>query len=434
MNYTFKKEESVFELNESWALIEANECLKCYDAPCTQACPVHIDVPKFIYRISTRDYKGAIDVISEKNVFGATCAIVCPAEELCQKACSRSRLDKPIKISVLQEFIMKKNLSKGGRKIVPIKKERKGEIAIIGGGPSGLVAASELRKEGFNVTIYEKERRAGGLPLYEIPSFRLNKDILEQEINNILQSEINFKYNIEVKGNITKEILDKHDAIYLATGLGAPKEAIIVKGKGIYNAKEFLVEYNQNKINKENLGNSIIVVGGGNTAIDVAMSAKKLGVERVRVMYRRSKLEMTSWEKKFFEAVDVGVEFLWQFQLTDIVVVDDKLKSIKYCEVVLEGIDESGRRKPKLNMEKQYEMEIDSLIWALGRRSNNIILKEFNLKTDKYGMPEVNKDFQTSIPKVFAGGDLVNGGSTVVQAISDGKKAAMAISNYLLSN
>ena len=356
MNYAFKREENIFELNESWALIEANECLKCYDAPCTQACPVHIDVPKFIYRISTRDYKGAIDVISEKNIFGTTCGIVCPAEELCQKACSRSKLDKPIKISALQEFIMKKNLSKGEKKAVAIKKERREKVAIIGAGPSGLTAASELRKEGFNVTIYEKERQAGGIPLYEIPLFRLDKGILKQEINNILQYEMDFKYNIEVKGNIAKEILDKYDAIYLAIGLGASEEALIVKGKGIYNAKEFLVGYNQNKINKENLGNSVIVVGGGNTAMNVAMSAKKLGVERVRVMYRRSKFEMPSWEKEFFEAVATGVEFLWQFQLTDIVIIDDKLKSIKYCEVLLEGTDESGRRKPKLNKEKQYEI------------------------------------------------------------------------------
>jgi len=434
MNYAFKREENKFELNESWALIEANKCLKCYNAPCTQACPVHIDVPKFIYRISTRDYKGAIDVISEKNIFGATCGIVCPAEELCQKACSYSKLDRPIEISALQEFIMKKYLSKGEKKAVVIKEKRREKVAIIGAGPSGLTVASELGKEGFNITIYEKERRAGGLPLYEIPFFHLNKDILEQEINNIFQSEMNFKYNTEVKGDIVKEILDKYDVIYIATGSGTPKEAIIAKGKGIYNAKEFLVEYNQNKIKKENLGNLVIVMGGGNTAMDVAISAKKLGVEHVKVMYRRSKFEMPSWGKEFFEAVAAGVEFLWQFQPTDIVVVDDRLKSIKYCEVVLEGIDKSGRRKPKLNMEKQYEMEINSLIWALGRKSNNIILKEFNLKTDKYGMPEINKDFQTSIPKVFAGGDLVNGGSTVVQAISDGKKAAMAISNYLLSN
>jgi NADPH-dependent glutamate synthase beta subunit-like oxidoreductase len=419
------------EMKEAQALVEASRCLRCYDAPCVKGCPAGIDIPKFIYRLSTRDYKGSADTIKDKNPLGAICGAVCPAEDLCQKNCSSSALSTPIRIAQLQKFVMikylaEKNSQAQGQKTV-------GKAAIIGGGPSGLTAAFELYQQGFDVTIYEKKAQLGGVPVHEIPSFRLEQNLAMQEINSLIAPGIELKFNTTIDSAWVTKNFDQFDVIYLAAGLSIPVAALPMDNEGMYYGEDFIASYNREEIKKVDIKDKVIVLGGGNTAMDAAVCAKRLGAENVIVMYRRSFFEMPAWSREFQKAVNSGVQFMWQAQPVKAQLKDGRVTSLSYHKMLLGEKDESGRRKPYPDLTMIHSIEVDTIISALGRKVDHDLAKALQVEVDSQGRVIVNDNLQTSNPKIFAGGDIINGGGTVVQAVADGKKAGQYMRDYVLS-
>jgi len=414
------------------ALKEASRCLFCYDAPCVKGCPAGIDVTNFIRKIKTKNYIGAISIIREANPFGSTCARICPSEVLCEKECSRGGIDSPIAIGKLQQFITDIELKKGIKPINPKKKKNK-KVGIIGSGPSGISCAWKLAKMGYQVVVFEKKQKLGGLLRYGIPRYRLPEDILQKEIDAI-EKNIEIKTSIDIGKEVPLDsILAKYDAVFLACGLGkAAKMNITGENlKGVIMANEFLYQVNsrekpcfQNK--------TVAVIGGGNTAMDCACLARQFGSKDVKIIYRRSKIEIPAWEREYKLASEEGVEFHW-LTLPRVIRGDRKVERIECIKMKLGEPDESGRQKPIQIPGSKYEIKADIVIEALGQKLDEELVSKFNIRT-KNGRVIVNEETcQTSNPKIFAGGDVINGGKTAVQAIGESKRAAYGI-NVFLSN
>jgi len=413
-------------LSPDLALKEASRCLFCHDAFCVENCPAGIDVVNFIRKIKTKNFIGAIRAIREANPFGATCARICPSEALCEKQCSRGGIDEPIAIRALQRFVTDIELKKGIKPIISKKKKDK-KVGIIGSGPAGLSCAMELAKMGYHVVVFEERQKPGGLLRYAIPRYRLPEDVLQREIDAVGKS-VEIKTNIKVGREIPLDsIIAEYDAIFLACGLrkaikmNIPGENL----KGVIFADELLYQINSGKKPRFQ-DKTVIVIGGGNVAIDCACSARRLGSKKVMIIYRRSKAEMPAWESEYELACKEGIEFHW-LTLPKAIRGNQKVEKIECIKMKLGEPDESGRRQPIQIPGSEFEIQADIVVEALGQEIDEELIAKLNIRSEGGRVVINGETGQTSNPKIFAGGDIVNGGKTAVEAVGEGKRAAHGI-------
>ncbi|MDD5495580.1 MAG: NADPH-dependent glutamate synthase [Candidatus Omnitrophica bacterium] len=453
-------EEVVQGYTEEAALKEASRCIQCKNPACISGCPVGIDIKKFIYQLGQKDYKSAYFTIREKNDFPSICGRVCPAEYQCRKACVFTKKDSPfaseqaINIHFLERFIgdygMKNNLE------IPVKKDAglsKHKVAVVGSGPAGLACAGELARAGIKVMIFESLHKTGGVLRYGIPPFRMPRDILDFEINYLKNLGVEFIPNFIVGRVKTLQDLfsDGYSCIFLGLGAGVPS-FLGIEGENlcnVYSANEFLTRVNLMSAYKfpefhtpVNIGKSVIVIGGGNTAMDAARAALRLqkisGITPdTKILYRRTEVEMPARRLEIEHAKEEGIDFNFLIQPTGFKGDQDGfVKKIACLKCELGEPDSSGRRRPVPIKGSDFEIECDLAIIAIGLKANQILTSVTpEIKTDKYSDVIVDPGtMETSIKGVFAGGDIVGGEGTVIEAMGMAKKAARAIIEHLSKN
>lgn len=437
-------------LTPNAAVIEASRCLFCFDAPCTIACPTHIDVPKFIKKIATRNLQGSARTILESNILGASCAKVCPVEVLCEGACVMNHHnEKPIEIALLQRHAMDWAHDHHFLPFAPEKLNGK-KIACIGGGPASLACAAELAQLGYAVTIFESKPLAGGLNTYGIAEYKLTPSDSLREVEMVRRLGVMFECGVEISRNgsskptpnssavgvksIPLQFLEgDFDGIFLGVGLGETQD-LKIRGenlKGVVDALTFIEDYKTHRARCK-VGRRVAVIGAGNTAIDAATAAVRLGAHEVRMVYRRGEKEMPAFAYEYELAKRDGVLFNWQTQPVKI----HGKKSVEKLECVAMRLgkpDQTGRRRPEPVPQSKFFIACDMVIKSLGQTKHDEFLKGVpGLKRTKDGRVVVDKKtFQTTNPKYFAGGDCVNGGQEVVDAVADGKKAAHGIDAWI---
>ncbi|MDD5436837.1 MAG: NADPH-dependent glutamate synthase [Candidatus Omnitrophica bacterium] len=450
-------EEVVRGYSESDALKEASRCIQCKDPSCISGCPVGIEIKTFIAKIAAGDYDGAYFTIRRKNNFPSICGRVCPAEYQCRKACVFTKKGSPfaspgaINIHFLERFIgdhgIKKNLD------VPAEKDErlsKIKTAVIGSGPAGLACAGELARHGISVTLFEGLHKTGGVLRYGIPPFRMPRDILDFEIDSLKKMGVDIVPNRLIGRIKTVEELFKegYRAVFLGLGAGIPS-FLGIRGEdlcNIYSANEFLTRVNLMSAYKfpefhtpVNIGRHVIVIGGGNTAMDAARSALRLQklnniAPDTTIVYRRTEIEMPARRLEIEHAKEEGVKFRFLVKPEELS-GDEKgfVKKLRCLECTLGSPDGSGRRRPVETAGSDFEMDCDMAVIAIGLKANELLTKVTpELKLDKYGDVVVDKEtMATSIKGVFAGGDIVGGEGTVIEAMGMAKKASKAIVDYL---
>lgn len=398
------------------AIEEAARCLLCHDAPCSKACPAGTNPAKFIRSLRFRNLKGAVETIRENNALGGICSRVCPTAKYCEGACSRCGIDKPIQIGKLQTYLTDYETSINMKVLEPIECTKE-KVAVIGSGPSGLVAAAELAKKGYKVTVFEAKDKFGGWLTYGIPSDRLPEIVVANEIEYIKNLGVEFKNNCKIGKDITIDELKNQDfkCILLAVGMQDAKIPNIegINFKGVLKGTEFL---SQVKIDKEKveLGNKVIVIGGGDVAIDCAITSKLLGAEDVKIVYRRTIEKMPADKKDLAHTQEYNIPVFTGFKPHEIIGQDGKVVAFK-----AEGMFDNS----------QLELPADTVIFAIGQASediNNIC----NVDVDEKGIIKTS-NYKTNMECVFACGDIVDGDKTVVYAVKTGKEAANAIEEYL---
>ncbi|MGO3727898.1 NADPH-dependent glutamate synthase [Enterococcus viikkiensis] len=424
--------------------LEASRCLQCKNAPCIDKCPVMIDIPGFIQAIAEGDMSQAYEVLSRYTNLPAICGRVCPQEKQCEMVCrlGRSKKFEPVAIGKLERLVADWALDQ------PYEAQEvgqnKGRVAVIGSGPSGLTTAGDLAKLGYDVTIYEALHSPGGVLTYGIPEFRLPKKIVKQEIDRIIAQGVNLETNVVVGKTITmNEIIEEFDACYLSVGAGAPRFQGI-KGtslNGVYSSSEYLTRVNlmhgyqfpqyDTPVQKSK---NVVVIGGGNVAMDAARSAKRLGADNVSIVYRRSLEELPAREEEYHHSVEEGINYHWLSN--PIEYLDDgngRLTAVKCVQMELGESDESGRRRPIVIPGSEFIIEADTAIEAIGQGANKVLLDTFpELALNKWGYIDADEEScETSIPGVFAGGDIVTGAATVILAMGAGKIAANEIDQYI---
>ncbi len=441
--------------SEEEALAEARRCLNCKNPPCVQGCPVSIDIPRFITFIKEKKYGEAIRSIKEKNSLPAVCGRVCPQEDQCEIRCVLSRKGNPINIGALERFAADWELAGGTDKTErnrkqavcngAKRKEKKGrKVAVIGSGPGGLTCAAELAKTGYDVTVFESLHKCGGVLVYGIPEFRLPKGIVDIEIEYIKSLGVEFKTDYVIGKTRTIQQLrnEGYKAFYIGTGAGLPY-FLGLEGEnlnGIYSANEFLTRVNLMKAylfpeydTPITIGKRIGVVGGGNVAFDSARCAKRLGAEEVYIIYRRSRTEMPAREEEIKNAEEEGIIF--KLLTNPLKFHGDRngwLKEVELIKNELGEPDASGRRRPVPVKGSNYRIAVDTLVVAIGQGPNPLLLDTVpGLKLNKKGYIETDERCRTSLPDVFAGGDIVTGAATVIEAMGAGKTAAASIDKYL---
>jgi len=423
------------------ALVEANRCLFCYDAPCMKSCPTSIDVPKFIKQIATDNIKGSAHTIFSSNIMGAGCSKVCPVEKLCEGACVYNLMhEEPIPIAKLQrystEIAMQKNWQLFKRKESTGKK-----VAIVGAGPAGLSCAHVLSREGVDVTVFEKESKGGGLMTYGIAAYKVTPQFCEDEVNYITGiGGIEIKYNQELGKHISLDELQKnYDAIYLGIGVGLARQ-LDIPGEdleGVEDAITFIYNLREKGYPAVPVGDKVAVIGMGMTAIDAATQAKRLGAKEVTMLYRRTQEEMPCTQVELDIAKLDGCEIIWLAAPKEIKgdarpgepFGRGKVEQIVCSIMELGEPDASGRRSP-VDTGKTFTLEVDMVIKAAGQMPFDSLVNNSKLE-NKGGKITVKEKAATSITGVFAGGDAVNGGKEVVDAVQAGKDGARAIIHYL---
>jgi glutamate synthase (NADPH/NADH) small chain len=423
-------EELLPPLTANEAAVEAARCLMCFDAPCTHACPTHIDIPKFIKKISTGNLRGSARTILDSNLLGATCARVCPVQELCEGACVLGAEHKPISIGRLQRYAMDHINSQKIDMFRPAAPKGK-SVAVIGGGPAGLSCAGELAKHGYSVTLFEKRDFAGGLSTYGIIGLREPVDVALAEVEMIRRLGVVVESGKELGVNLAlTELQSKFDSIFMGVGLGATPELGIAGEEHIIDGLQYI---EQSKLNarKMIIGRNVAVIGAGNTAIDCATIAKRLGAETVTMIYRRSENEMTAYPHEYDFIKREGVRFSFLTQPVRLLAENGRVKALECVRVRLGGKDASGRPAPQPVAGSNFMLEADQVVKAIGQQKPSLISK-LGLKTDK-GFIHVDGNFETSLPGVFAGGDCIRarGAASTVMAVQDGKLAARAIQERL---
>ena len=433
--------------SESDALLEAARCLSCKDEPCRQGCPVEIDIPRFIKQIKERDYLGALKTIKEKNNLPAICGRVCPQESQCEKMCVRAKKGEAVAIGRLERFVA--DYGRGREDVTPEssgRAARREKVAIIGSGPAGLTAAADLARLGYQVTVFEALHAPGGVLIYGIPEFRLPKEIVQYEIDNISRLGAEIVTNAVIGRTLTVEELfeDGYKAVFIATGAGLPY-FLGIPGEnlnGVYSANEFLTRVNLMKaylfpkyLTPIAVGARVAVIGGGNVAMDAARTALRLGAEEVTVIYRRSEAEMPARREEIEHAKEEGVKFCFLTNPTAMLGTEDGwVKELICLRYQLGEPDASGRRTPVPIEGSEHSVPADTVVVAIGQGPNPLIAATTpGLETSRGGHIIANSSGRTSRQGIFAGGDIVTGAATVISAMAAGKKAAAAIDEYLKS-
>lgn len=428
------------------AAMEANRCLQCKTAPCRQGCPVEVNIPAFIKLVKEGDIGGAIANIKSVNSLPAVCGRVCPQEEQCEKYCVLAKKGEAVGIGRLERYAADYVCS-GSEPGTALEYAANGQkVAIIGAGPAGLTAAGELAKLGYKVTVYEALHLPGGVLMYGIPQFRLPKEVVKAEIDNLRKMGVNIVVNAVVGQTFTVDELMAEEgfaAVFIGTGAGLP-HFMGIPGEnlnGVYSANEFLTRSNLMKAYRFpeyatpiHVGEKVAVVGGGNVAMDAARTALRLGAEHVYIVYRRSEEELPARLEEVHHAREEGIDFRL---LTAPVSIhgSDKgwVSKLRCIRMQLGEPDSSGRRRPIEIPDSEFDLEVDTVVMAIGQGPNPLVQAttkglDTNRKGNIIADPETG---MTSKPGVFAGGDIVTGAATVILAMGAGKKAAAAIDKYL---
>jgi glutamate synthase (NADPH/NADH) small chain len=424
--------EQLPPLSANAAAIEADRCLYCYDAPCTHACPTHIDIPRFIKKIASHNLRGSAETIFAANLLGATCARVCPVQELCEGACVLGADHKPISIGRLQRYAM--DYARDHRIHPFVKAAPTGRsIAVIGAGPAGLSCAGELAKLGHAVTIFEKRSLPGGLSTYGIIALREPVEVAIGEARMIEALGVEIKTGIEFGKDVTLPELRKNfEAVVLSAGLGRTPELRIEGEEVIIDGLEF-IEASKTAPQSLKIGRNVIVIGGGNTAIDCATIARRLGAERVTMVYRRTDREMTCYEHEYDFARKEGIEFRFLTQPARVLLGGGLPVGLECLRVELGAPDASGRPAPTAVVDSEFVLKADQIVKAIGQQKLSLAAL-LGLETMK-GFIAVDAGFQTSLPAVYAIGDCIraSGAASTVMAVEDGKLAAVAIHQQFAS-
>ena len=399
-------DEAVKGFTHRTAIEEAARCLLCHDAPCSKSCPAKTDPAKFIRSIRFRNVKGAAETIRENNILGGTCARVCPYDRLCEEACSRCGIDKPIQIGLLQRYAIEQEEIFNMQTLEVSEQKKSQKIACVGSGPASLAVAAEMAKSGYEVTIFEREEKAGGMLTYGIAPSRLPQHVVEHDIKQVENLGVKFIF----KKSPTKDELNKFDAVFVGTGLWGSNMPNIegISLKGVYSAVDFLKTAH---IKKEtlNIGKKVVVIGGGDVAIDCAVSAKLLGAEDVKIVYRRTLEEAPGNINEFHYALSLGIGITTGMAPAKIN-GGEKVESIEF-----EGLK---------SKEDKLKLSVDTVIFATGQTAEKLDITA-ELDTNSKGL--INVSESRTKGKYFAAGDIVNGGKTVVEAVKEGKEAAKAI-------
>ena len=425
------------------AQLESQRCLQCADPVCIAGCPVAIDIPRFIEKISDKDYRGAYDVITRTNLLPAVCGRVCPQENQCEGVCTVADTLEPVAIGRLERFVGDRAIAEGWKNL-PYIEPNGFRVGIVGSGPAGVACAADMAKAGCDVTVFEAFHQPGGVLRYGIPDFRLPNEVVDAEIENLKRLGVKFECNTIVGRLFTiEQMIDElgFHAVFIGTGAGYPT-MLGIPGDSLNNvlsANELLTRCNLMRAKEfpnfdtpVPLGERVAVVGAGNTAMDAMRVCLRLGAAKVHCIYRRSRAEAPARAEEIQHAEEEGIEFHW---LTNpIEILDDgkgNVRGMRCIRMELGEPDESGRRRPVPVPGSEFEFETDQVVFAIGTNANPIIGQTSKLKLNKKGYIETDENLATSMAGVFAGGDIVTGAATVIEAMGAGRTAARHMRTYL---
>ena len=429
--------------DEQLALLEADRCIQCKNPKCAEGCPVRVNIPRFIGFVAEGDLAAAAQSLLGDNALPSVTGRVCPQETQCEAECIRGVKGKPVAIGYLERYVADWALQhrNGAKPVLPPPTGKK--VAVVGAGPAGLTAAGELAKQGHAVTVLEALHQPGGVLVYGIPEFRLPKKIVDMEVQRLRDAGVMIDCNVVVGRTYTlPELREQFDAVFIANGAGLPV-FMNVPGenlKGVYSANEYLTRVNlmaayefPSADTPVLVGKRVVVVGGGNVAMDSVRTAKRLGAESATIVYRRTLAEMPARAEEVHHAQQEGVNFDLLVAPLEVVGNDKKwVTGLKCIRMQLGEPDASGRRSPVAIPGSEFVLECDVVVVAIGTRANPLLTATSpELKVNKRGNIETDESGMTSVPGIFAGGDIVRGAATVILAMGDGKRAARSIGEYL---
>jgi glutamate synthase (NADPH/NADH) small chain len=440
-------DEVPFGFDPGTAMLEASRCLDCPKPKCIEGCPVQIDIPAFISLIAEGNFIEAAQKIKETNILPAICGRVCPQDEQCEQVCVTGKKTTPIAVGALERFAADWERAAGEIALPAVAPDTGCKVGVVGSGPAGLTAAFELRKRGHDVTIFEALHRPGGVLFYGIPRFRLPADVIEAEVSTLERMGVKIVCNSIVGKLVTvDELLEEEgfDAVFLGTGAGVPW-FMNLPGEnlnGIYSANEWLTRVNLMRADRFpesatpiRCGRRVAVIGGGNTAMDAARTSLRLGPEKVYIFYRRTRAEAPARSEEIEHAIEEGIEFHWLTNPTQFIGNDDHfVTQIEIQRMELGEPDKSGRRRPVPIDGSEERFDVDTVILALGFGVNPLITQATpDINTDKWGVVKTDeKTGMTSKLGVFAAGDVITGGATVILAMGQAKTAAIGMHNWLI--